>query len=69
MYIYASRLKSFNETYDYIVDYLEEIDGLVNYQGGWTVYGWGNIVLVNDVSLLGNDIREPGDNTVLSHKI
>ena len=69
MDIRASRLKSGNDDYDDIVDYLEEIVGLVNYEGGWTVYGWGKICLVNYVSLMGNDIKEPGDNTVLSQKI
>ena len=39
MYIRALRLQSFNDTYDYIVDYLKEIVGLFIYKGGWTVYG------------------------------
>ena len=69
MYIRASRLQSFNDTDDYIVDYLEEIVGLVNYEGGWTVYGWGKICLVNYVGLMGNDIKEPGDNMVFSQRI
>ena len=32
--IHASRLKSYNDAYDNIVDSLEEIDGLVNLGGG-----------------------------------
>ena len=48
---------------------MEDIVGLVNSDGGWTVYGWGKIFLINDVSLLGNDIKEPGDNKVISQKI
>ena len=48
---------------------MEEIVGLVNSDGGWTVYGWGKIFLINDVSILGNDIKEPGDNKVISQEI
>ena len=48
---------------------MEEIFDLVNSKGGWTVYGWGERSFINDVSLLGNDIKEPGDNNVLSQEI
>ena len=47
---------------------LKNVD-LVNSEGGWTVYGWGKRGLINHVSLLGNDIKDPGDNKVLSQKI
>ena len=57
MDIRASRLKSGNDDYDDIVDYLEEIVDLVNSEGGWTVYGWGKRGFINDVSLLDNDIK------------
>ena len=39
---------------------------LVNSEGGWTIYGWVKRGLINDVSLLGNDIKDPADNNVLS---
>ena len=42
---------------------------LVNSEGGWTVYGWGKIGLINDVSLLGNYTKELGDNKVISQDI
>ena len=41
----------------------------VNSEGGWTVYGWGKRSMINDVSILGNYIKEPGDNKVLYHYI
>ena len=69
VYIRASRLQSGNDAYYNIVDYFEQIIDLVNSEGGWTVYGWGKRVLINDVSLLGNDIKETGDNTVPSKEI
>ena len=69
MDIHASRLQSGNDYYDGYVDYLEEIVDLVNSDGGWTVYGWRKRCLANDVSLLGNDIKEPGENKVLSQEI
>ena len=40
--ICASRLKSGNYAYNDIVDSLEHFFDLVNSEGGWTVYGWGN---------------------------
>ena len=64
--ICASRFKSVNDAYDNIVD---AFDFLLNSEVGWTVYGWGKIGLVNDVILLGNDIKEPGDNEVLYQEI
>ena len=69
MDIRASRLQSGNDAYGYIVDSLEEIVDLVNSKDGWTVYGWIKIVLINDVSLLVNDIKDPGENKVLSQEI
>ena len=65
MDIRASRFQSGNDAYGNIVDSLEEIVDLVNSKGAWTVYEWGKIGLINDVSILGNDIKEPGDNKVL----
>ena len=65
----ASRLQSGNYAYDDIVDSFDGIVDLVNSKGGWTVYGWGQKVFINDVSLLYNDIKEPGDNKVLSQEI
>ena len=62
-------MQSGNDVNDVIVDYLEEIFDLVNSEGKWTVYGCGKIGLINDVSILGNDIKEPGDNKVLSWEI
>ena len=67
--IRASMLQSGNDTYDDIVDSLEEIVDLVNSEDGWTVYGWGKRGQINVVSLLGNDIKEPGDNKVPSQDI
>ena len=65
----ASRLKSGNDAYDDIVDSLKEIIDIVNYKGGWTVYGWDKIGLINDVSLLGTDNKETGNNNILSQDI
>ena len=58
-------MKSGNDAYDGIVDAFDEVFDLVNSEGGWTVYGWGKIGLINDVSILGSDIKEPGDNMIL----
>ena len=69
MDIRASRLQPGNDAYDDIVDSLEEFVDLVNYKVGWTFYGWGKRGLINDVSLLGNNIKESGDNKVLSQEI
>ena len=41
----------------------------MNSKGGWTVYGWGKRGLINDVSILGNYIKEPGNNKVISQEI
>ena len=57
MDICVSRLQSGNDTYDNIVDAFDKIIDLVNSEGGWTDYGWGKIVLINDVSLLRNDTK------------
>ena len=59
MDIRESRLQSGNDAYNDIVD-------LVNSKGGWTVYVWGKRCLINDVSLLGNYIKEPGENKIIS---
>ena len=48
---------------------MEESVDSVNSEVGWTVYVWVKRGFINDVSLLGNDIKEPGDNEVLSHEI
>ena len=69
MEIRASRLQSRNDAQNDIVDYLKGFLNLVNSEGGWTVYVWGKRGFINDVSLLGNDIKEPGDNTVRSQEI
>ena len=69
VHIRASRLQPSNDNYDDVVDAFEKNVDLDNSQGGWTIYGWGKIGLINDVSLLGNDIKEPGDNKVLSKQI
>ena len=55
--IRASRLQSGNDAYNKIVDAFNEIVDLVNSKGGWTIYGWFKRGLINDVSLLGNDIK------------
>ena len=62
-------MQSRNDAYNSIVDCLEEIVDLVNYKGGFTVYGWGKIGLINDVSLLGNYIKEPDDSKFISQDI
>ena len=67
--IYASRLQSGNDAYGDIVDAFDKIVDLVSSEVGWTVYGWDKRGLINDFSLLGNDIKEPGDNKVLSQEI
>ena len=67
--ICASRLQSGNDSYNDIVDAFDEIFDLLNSEGGWIVYGWGKRGLINDVILLGNDIKEPGDNKVLYQDI
>ena len=67
--IYASRLQSGNDAYGDSVGYQEKISDLVHSEVVWTVYGWGKIVLINYVSLLGDDIKEPCDNKVLSQEI
>ena len=65
----ASSLRSVNDAYNDIVDAFDEIVDLVHYKSGWTVYGWCKRGLINDISLLGNYIKEPGDNKVLSQEI
>ena len=67
--ICASRLQSGNDAYGDIVDAFDKIVDLVSSEVGWTVYGWDKRGLINDFSLLGNDIKEPGDNKVLSQEI
>ena len=67
--IRASRLKSSNDTYENIFDASDIFFDLVNSKAGGTVYGWGQRGFLNDVSLLVNDIKEPGDNKVLSWDI
>ena len=67
--IHASRLQSGNDAYGDIDDNFDKIVDLVNSKDGWTFYNWGKRCLINDVSLLGNDIKEPGDNNVLSQEI
>ena len=59
--IRASSLQSGNDAYDGIVDFYDDVFYLVNSEDGW-----GKIGLINDVSLLGDDIKEPGDNKVIS---
>ena len=63
--IRASTLQSDNDAYDNIFGAFYKIVDLVHSEGGWTVYGWGKIGLIRDVSLLGNDTKEPSDNKVL----
>ena len=62
----VSMLQSGNYAYGDIVDSLDILFYLNNYEGGWNVYGWVKRGLIDDVSPLGNDIKEPGDNKVLS---
>ena len=69
MDIRASRLQSDNDAYGNIVDAFDEIVDIVNSEGGLTVYGWVKRGFINDVSILGNGIKEPGDNRVLSQDI
>ena len=69
MDIRASRLQSGNDAYDDIVDAFDKIVDLVNSGGGWTVSGWGKRGLMNDISILGNDIKEHGDNKVILQEI
>ena len=58
-----------NDSYRDIVDTFDESVDLVHSKGGWTVYGWCKRGLNNDVSILGNDIKDPGDNKVISQEI
>ena len=58
-------LLSGNDAYADIFDAFEEVVDLVNSRGGWTVYEWGKRGFINDVILLGNNIKEPSDNKVL----
>ena len=69
MDIHASMLQSGNDDYDDIVDDFDKIVDLVNSEVGWTVYGWGKRGLINDVNILGNDIKETVDNKVISKEI
>ena len=62
-------MEIWNDDSENIVDSFDGIVDLVNSEGGWTVYGWGKRGLINHVSLLGNDTKDPGDNKVLSQKI
>ena len=62
-------MQSVNDACDNIVDACDEIVDLVNSEGVWTVYGWGKRGFINDVGLLGNNIKEPGDNKFLSQYI
>ena len=57
MDIHASMLKSGNDDYDGIVDFLEEIIDLVHSECRWNFYGWGKRGLIDDISLLGNAIK------------
>ena len=67
--ICASRFQPGNDAYDDIVDAFYEIVDLVHSKGGWTVYWWYKRDFIDDFSLFGNDIKEPGDNKVLSQDI
>ena len=58
-----------NDSYDNIADSLEEIVDLDNSKGVWTVYGQIKRGFINDVSLLGNDIKEPGDDKIIFQEI
>ena len=58
-----------NDSYRDIVDTFEEIVDLVHSKGGWIVCGWCKRGLINDVSILGNEIKEPGGNKFLSQYI
>ena len=67
--ICASRLQPGNDAYNDIFDAFEKNINLVNSEGVWTVYGWVKRSLINNVSILGNDIKDPGDNKVLFQEI
>ena len=67
--ICASRLQSCDDTHGDIVAAFDEIIDLVNSDGGWSFYGWVKRGLINDVSILGNGIKEPRDNEILSQEI
>ena len=67
--IHASRLQSDNDDYDDIVNAFEKMADLVNFESGWNVHGCAKRCLIDDVSLLRNDIKEHGDNKVLSQEI
>ena len=67
--IRASRFQSGNDVYDNIVNGFDKTVYLVNSKGEWIVYGWGKRGLIYDVSLLGNDIKDTGDNKILSQEI
>ena len=69
MDIGASIFRSFNDAYKDIVDSFDEVVYLVNSKSGWTFYWWCKRGLIKYVNLLGNDIKEPGDNKVLSKDI
>ena len=69
MDIRESMLQSGNDAYNDIVGAFEDIVDLVHSEGGWIVYRWGKRGLINDVSLLGNYIKEHGYNKVLSQEI
>ena len=62
-------LQSGNDSYDNIVDSLEWIVDLFHSKDVWTVYGLVKRGFINDVSILVNDIKEPGDNKVLYQEI
>ena len=67
--IFVSRLHSGNDAYVDIVDYFDKRNDLVNSKDVCSVYGRGKRGIINEVSLLGNDIKEPGNNRVLSQDI
>ena len=67
--IRALTLQSGNDAYNNIADTFDKIVDSVNSEGGWNFYGWVKRGLINDVSLLGNYTKEPGDNEVLSREI
>ena len=50
-------MQSGNDDYDDIVDAFDKKIDLVNSEGGCTVYGWGKRGSVNDIILLGNNIK------------
>ena len=63
--IRVSKFQSVNDAYYDIVYYQEEIVELFHSEDGQNVYGWGKRGFINGASLLGNDIKEAGDNKVL----